>query len=147
EPLWSLTVALMQLRPEIARPSTDRKGFEELETAGGVLLPNLEFRLFLENAHQDRRMLWHLFLSEQREQLGRQLLCCLGRQLLCCLGRQLLCCLGRQMIAVFGKARDRRQCRGKDRRQHQRTDHLGTHHCHPPDVDLSYLNARGRWHS
>src|SRR6266849_10363249 len=54
-------------------------------------------------------MFWHLLLSEQREQLGRQLLCCPGRQL----------------IAVFAKARDRRQCRGKSRRQHKRTDYRG----------------------
>src|SRR6266699_1585521 len=54
-------------------------------------------------------MFWHLLLSKQREQLGRQLLCCPGRQL----------------IAVFAKARDRRQCRGKSRRQHKRTDYRG----------------------
>ena len=54
EPLWSLTVALMQLRPKIARPPTDRKDLEDLEMAGGVLLPDFEFRLLLENAHKDR---------------------------------------------------------------------------------------------
>src|SRR6266436_5647286 len=54
-------------------------------------------------------MFWHLLLSEQREQLGRQPLCCPGRQL----------------IGVFAKARDRRQCRGKSRRQHKRTDYRG----------------------
>jgi hypothetical protein len=77
-------------------------------------------------------MLWHLLLSEQREQLGRQLLCCLGRQLLCCPGRQLLCCRGRQLLAGFAKARDRRQCRGKSRRQHKRTDYRGADHCYTP---------------
>jgi hypothetical protein len=45
-------------------------------------------------------MFWHVLLSEQREQLGRQLLCCLGRQ----------------SIAVFAKARDRRQRHGQSRR-------------------------------
>src|SRR5215469_8888957 len=60
EAFWSLTVALMQLRPKIARPPADRINLEHLETAGGVLLPNFEFRLFLENADQDRRMFWHL---------------------------------------------------------------------------------------
>ncbi len=64
-------------------------------------------------------MFWHLLLSEQREQLGRQLLYCPGRQL----------------IAVFAKARDRRQCRGKSRRQHKRTDYRGAHHCYTPDVE------------
>ena len=54
EPLWSLTVALLQLRPKIARPPTNRIGLEDLETAGGVLFPDFELRLFLENAHKDR---------------------------------------------------------------------------------------------
>jgi hypothetical protein len=48
EPLWSLTVALLQLRPKIARPPTDRIDLEDLETAGGVLFPDFELRLFLE---------------------------------------------------------------------------------------------------
>src|SRR6266436_2563779 len=73
-------------------------------------------------------MFWHLLLSEQREQLGRQLLCCPGRQL----------------IAVFAKARDRRQCRGKSRRQYKRTDcGRGADHCYTPDdVDLFYSCTR-----
>ena len=135
EPLRSLTVALIQLRPKIARPPADRIDLQELETAGGVLLPDFELRLFLENAHKDRRMLWHLPLPQQREQLGRQLLCRLGRQRLCRLGRRLRCCLGRRRIAAFAKARDRRQCRGKSRRQHKRTDHRGADHCHTPDLE------------
>src|SRR5262249_15013303 len=114
--LWSLTVALVQLRPKIARPPADRKDLDDLEMAGGVLLPDFELRLFLENAHKDRRMFWHVLLSEQREQLGRQLLCRPRRQL----------------IAVFAKARDRHQCRGDSRRQHKRTDYRGADHCHTP---------------
>ena len=54
EALGRLTVALMQLRPKIARPPTDRIDLEELEMAGGVLLPDFKFRFFLEDAHQDR---------------------------------------------------------------------------------------------
>ena len=54
EPLGSLTVALLELRPKIARPPTDRIDLEDLETAGGVLFPDFELRLFLESAHQDR---------------------------------------------------------------------------------------------
>src|SRR4029453_13536824 len=129
EPLWSLTVALVQLRPKIARPPTDRKDLEDLETAGGVLLPDFEFRLFLENAHKDRRMFWHLLLSQQREQLGRQLLCCPGRQLL----------------AVFAKARARRQRRGKSRRQHKRTEYRGADHCCTPDVESFLSETCSRW--
>src|SRR4029453_9209212 len=54
EPLWSLTVALMQLRPKIARPPTDRKALENLEMAGSAVLPDFQLRLFLEKAHQYR---------------------------------------------------------------------------------------------
>src|ERR1700745_2978282 len=50
EPLWSLTVALMQLRAKVARPPTDRKDLEEFEMAAGVLLPDFEFRLLLEDS-------------------------------------------------------------------------------------------------
>src|SRR5215831_8831648 len=75
-------------------------------------------------------MFWHLLLSEQREQLGRQLLCCPGRQLIA-----VCCCPGRQLITVCAKARDRRQCRGKSRRQHKRTDDRGADHCWTPDVE------------
>src|SRR5262245_9984190 len=64
-------------------------------------------------------MFWHLLLSEQREQLGRQLLRCLGRQ----------------PIAVFAKARDRRQRRGKGHRQHKRTEYRGADHCCTGDVE------------
>src|SRR5271166_4642844 len=63
-------------------------------------------------------MLWHILLSEQREQLGRQLLCCLGRQL----------------MAIFAKGRDRRQWRGKSGRQHKRADYPEADHCYAPDV-------------
>ena len=126
EPLWSLTVALIQLRPKIAGPAADRIGLEDLETASSVLLPDFELRLFLENAHEDRRMLRHLLLPEQREQLARHRLCCLARQRrrlrLCRLARHLrrrrFCCPTRQLFSVVAKARDRRQCRGKSRRQH-----------------------------
>ena len=45
-------------------------------------------------------MFRHVFLLEQRQQLGRQLLRCFRRQL----------------IAVFGKAPDRRQKAGESRR-------------------------------
>ena len=74
-----------------------------METAGRVLFPDFELRLFLEKAHNDRRIFWHLLLFEQREQLGRQFLCCLGRQ----------------RLAAFAKARDRRQGSGQSRRQHK----------------------------
>ena len=144
EPLRRLTVALIQLRPEIARPPADRIDLQELETPGAVLLPDFELRLFLENAHKDRRMFWHLSLPEQREQLGGQLLCRLGRQRLCALGGT-PCCLGRRRTAAFAKARDRRQCRGNSRRQHKRTDHRGADHCHAPDPEPAGLNAGSRW--
>src|ERR1700730_9192013 len=76
-------------------------------------------------------MFWHLLLSEQREQLGRQLLCCLGRQ----------------PIAVFAKARDRRQPRGKSRRQHKRREYRGADHCCTSDVEPFLSGACSRWPS
>ena len=54
ESLRSLTVALLQLRPKIARPPADRIGLEDLEMAGGVLFPDFELCLLLEDAHKDR---------------------------------------------------------------------------------------------
>ena len=54
EALRCLTVAFGDLRTEIAGPAADRIDLEKLETAAGVLLPDLELRFFLENAHKDR---------------------------------------------------------------------------------------------
>jgi hypothetical protein len=72
-------------------------------------------------------MFWHLLLPQQREQLGRQLLCCPRRQ----------------VIAVFAKAGDRRQCRGKSHPQYKGTDcGRGVDHCYTPDVDLFYPCTR-----
>ena len=41
EALGCLTVAFVDLGPEIARPAADRIDFEQLEAAGGILLPDL----------------------------------------------------------------------------------------------------------
>ena len=88
EALGSLTVAFIDFGAEIAGPAADRIDLEQLETAGGILFPDLELGFFLEDADEDRGTLWHVPLWEQREQLRRQLFGCFGRQL----------------IAVFGKA-------------------------------------------
>src|SRR5262249_12266122 len=106
EPLRSLTVALMQFRPEIARPATDGIGFEELKMAGEVLFPNFELRFLLENADEDRRVFRHLFLLEERQQLARYFLGRLGWQL-----------IGWELFAVFAKARERRQSAGESGRR------------------------------
>ena len=42
EALWRLAVAFIDLRAEIAGPAADRIDLEQLEAAGGVLLPDLE---------------------------------------------------------------------------------------------------------
>ena len=67
EALGCLTVAFSDLRPEIARPAADRIDFEQLEAAGGILLPDFELGFFLEDANEDRGTLWHVPLWEQRE--------------------------------------------------------------------------------
>ena len=60
ETLGSLTVTRVDLRAEIAGPAADRIDLEQLETAGGVLLPDFELGFFLENADEDRGTLWHV---------------------------------------------------------------------------------------
>ena len=81
EALGRLTVAFSDLRTEIAGPAADRIDFEQLETAGGMLLPDFELGFFLEDADEDRRFLRHPLLIEQRQHLRRQRLHRLGRQL------------------------------------------------------------------
>ena len=62
EALRRLAVAFDFLRPELARPAADRINLEQLKLAGGVLLPDFELRFLLEDAHEDRRVLRHIFL-------------------------------------------------------------------------------------
>src|SRR6476620_4308277 len=128
KPLWRLPVALIKLRPEIARPPADRIGFQDLETAGRVLLPDFELRLFLEKTQHDRRRFRHLLLFEQREQLGGQLLRCLGRQRFCALA----------------KARNRRQRRGNSRPQYKSTSDRRADHCCPSSASARAPTSRTR---
>ena len=67
EALRCLTIAFGDLRTEIAGPAADRIDFEQLETAGGILLPDFELGFFLEDADEDRGTLWHVPLWEQGE--------------------------------------------------------------------------------
>src|SRR6516164_3116692 len=60
EALGRLSVAFIDLRAEIAGPAADRVDLEQLETAGGILLPDFELGFFLENADEDWRTLWHV---------------------------------------------------------------------------------------
>ena len=60
EALGRLTIAFIDLRAEIAGPAADRINLEQLETAGGVLLPDLELGFFLEDADEDWGTLWHV---------------------------------------------------------------------------------------
>ena len=146
EALRRLAVALALFRPDIARPAADRIGLEELEAAGVVLLPDLEFGLFLENPHEDRREFRHLLLLDQRRaDRGRQLLRRLGRQWRGKIGR-------RGGSGRLAKALDRRQCRGKSRRQHRaRSPPWRGSLPVPPESPTrgicSYLAIRNRWHS
>ena len=82
EALRGLTVTLPDFWSKLARPAADRIDFQQIETAAGVLLPDFEFRLFLENAHQDRRILRHALLVEERQHLRRQFLHRAGGQLI-----------------------------------------------------------------
>src|SRR5262249_19787647 len=60
EALGSLTIAFTDLRTEIAGPAADRIDLEQLEAAGGVLLPDLKLGFLLKDADEDRGTLWHI---------------------------------------------------------------------------------------
>ncbi len=125
ETFGGLIVALVPLRPELARPAADRVELEKLETAGGGLLPDFELRFLLEDADQNRRKLWHLFLRQQRQQRGRQF----ARRFL---RQRRRCFLG--YGSTLGKAADRRQNAAhsrQDREQdHKRADERGADQLH-----------------
>ena len=77
-----LAIAFGFLRSEFARPATDRIHLEQLILAGGVLFPDFEFQFLLEDANEDRRILRHILLLQQRQHLRRQFLHRPGRQLI-----------------------------------------------------------------
>ena len=104
EALRRLTIAFLDLRTKAARPAADRIDFQQLVAAGGVLFPDFELGLFLEDADEDRRFLRHVFLVEQRQHLRRQFLHRAGGQL----------------IAVVAVAAGKRQRTGENRRRHKR---------------------------
>lgn len=130
--LRRLAVAFVEFRAEIAGPAADRIGLEMLEAAGRVLLPDLEFRLFLEDAHHDRRELRHPLALDQREQRGGQLLRRLDGQRF---GRQRFWRRrpGRRAVSRFGRlglGHRRRQANRQHRRPHQRmSKHRADHGC------------------
>src|SRR5262245_14729888 len=72
EALGRLAVALLDLGAEFARPAADWIGLQERVAAALVLLPDLEFGLFLEDARKDRRLLAHSLLLDERHHLRRQ---------------------------------------------------------------------------
>jgi hypothetical protein len=73
-----LAVALADLGSEIARPAADRISFQESETSGAVLLPDLQFGFLFEQANQDRRLQVHVFRRHVGDQLWRDRLVGLG---------------------------------------------------------------------
>src|SRR5262249_46037672 len=125
EALGCLAVAFTDLRTEIAGPAADRIDLEQLEMAGGILLPDFELGFFLEDADKDRRTLWHAPLYEQRKQLWRQLIVCFGRQL----------------IAVFREAPIWRQSATESDQQENCANQSGADQNTPPI--FSALAARG----
>ena len=67
EALRRLPVALLDLRAEFAGPAADREGLEQCEVAVAVFLPDLKFRFFLEDPHQDGGFLGHILLLDVGE--------------------------------------------------------------------------------
>ena len=72
EALRRLAVARLDLGTQLARPAADRISAKECEAPAVVLLPNLELRFLLEDAHQDRRFLLHLLGFELGQHTFRQ---------------------------------------------------------------------------
>src|SRR5262249_49559100 len=64
-----LPIALLDLRPELARPAADRIGLEQLELAVAIFLPDLELRLLLVEPHQNGRLLAHVLLLDLGDHL------------------------------------------------------------------------------
>ena len=74
ESLRRLTVAFLDLRSELARPAADRVAAKKRKAPVLVLLPDLELGLFLEDSHQDRRILFHVPLFDLGQHaLGQRL--------------------------------------------------------------------------
>src|SRR5262249_14757149 len=63
------TVAFLDLGAELARPAADRIGLEQREATVAVLFPDFELRFFLEEPHQDRRLLGHVLPFDLGEHL------------------------------------------------------------------------------
>ncbi len=73
-----LAVALLDFRPELARPAADRIGREQRQASAVVLLPDFELGFLLEQADQDRGFLGHVLALELDNHRGRQWLERLG---------------------------------------------------------------------
>ena len=73
-----LAVALADLGPKVSRPAADRIGLQQRETAGAILLPDLEFGFLLEQPDQDRRIQVHVLGDHVRKQFRRHRLVGLG---------------------------------------------------------------------
>src|SRR5262245_23295201 len=67
-----LTVAGLDLGPELTRPAADRISPEQGEAAAVILLPDLELGLLLEDAYQYRRFLLHVLGLELGQRTFRQ---------------------------------------------------------------------------
>ena len=72
EALGRLIVANGFFGAEFAGIIADRIGLEMLVAAVIGRLPHLELRLFLEDAHEDRLILTHAFLLQQRQRFWRE---------------------------------------------------------------------------
>ncbi len=115
EAFGRLTVAFGFLRPEFARPATDRIDLQQLILAGGVLFPDFKLRFLFEDANEDRRVLRHILLLQQRQHFRRQLL---HRP-------------GRQLIALFAVAAGKRQrSRAEHGRRHDQAQAHGARRKH-----------------
>ena len=69
EAFGRLAIALLHLRAEFARPTADGIRLEKIVLTFRRLLPDLELRLFLEDANEDRRFLRHALALDRLDHL------------------------------------------------------------------------------
>ena len=67
--LGRLPIAFLALRAELARPAAHREGLQKRVAAAHILLPDLELRLLLVGADEDRILLVHALLLHGGEEL------------------------------------------------------------------------------
>ena len=123
EALGRLSVAFLDLWPQLARPATDGVGAQERETAAPIYFPDFQVLFFLEDPNEDRGFLCHLLGVE----LGQH---CLGE------GLHMPATDTRDLVGIAGgKRQGSRDRRGRYKRaQGSRPIQLSSPDDRPPEA-------------